>query len=77
MREVASLICLINIRGGGRWMPAAITDDCLHPHKSGMDILKLYSIENHYGGLCCCLISVIIISKYYGSHGLSCMIAIW
>lgn len=45
MREVASLICLINIRGGGRWMPAAITDDCLHPHKSDMDILKLYSIE--------------------------------
>lgn len=27
-------------------MPAAITDDCLHPHKSDMDILKLYSIEN-------------------------------
>lgn len=27
-------------------MPAAITDDCLHPHKSDMDVLKLYCIKN-------------------------------
>lgn len=46
MREVASLICLINIRGGGRWMPAAITDDCLHPRKSNVDIFKQYSTES-------------------------------
>lgn len=46
MREVASLICLINIRGGGRWMPAAITDDCLHPRKSNLHVLKQYSVEN-------------------------------
>lgn len=46
MREVASLICLINIRGGGRWMPAATMDDCLHPHSSDVDVLRQYSIGN-------------------------------
>lgn len=59
MREVASLICLINIRGGGRWMPAAITDDCLHPHKSDMDILKLYNMEN---SMVVCAVPILVLS---------------
>lgn len=58
MREVASLICLTNIRGGGRWMPAAITDDCLHPHKSDRDILKLYSIEN---SMAICAVTILVL----------------
>lgn len=46
MREVASLICLINIGGEGRWMPAAITEDCSHPRTSDVDISGQYDIEN-------------------------------